>query len=87
MTLAVTSFFVASIIGRQIIDDDIKTDGFFAYADIYLPLRTVLQFFFYMGALKVSHFTLHILLLPIWMDSIVVSSQVSYQNKKRHLLF
>ena len=64
MTLATYLFFVFTVIGRQKIDGyglssgdtkDRMTSGRLPTdLDIYLPVYTILQFFFYMGLLKVS---------------------------------
>ena len=59
VTLATYVFFIFTIIGRQ------KIDGFSVHKamrsgripldiDLYIPIFTVLQFFFYMGLLKVA---------------------------------
>ena len=50
-TLAVYTFFLGSLFGRQYIE---PSDGETAYeVDLYVPIFTLLQFFFYMGWLKV----------------------------------
>ncbi|XP_066523976.1 bestrophin-1 [Hoplias malabaricus] len=52
VTVAVYSFFLACIIGRQFLD---PTQGYPGHdLDFYLPLFTLLQFFFYVGWLKVA---------------------------------
>ena len=59
VTLATYLFFIFTIIGRQ------KLEGYNEYKrmpsgrisldiDLYIPIYTVLQFFFYMGLLKVA---------------------------------
>ncbi|KAK6617084.1 hypothetical protein RUM43_014686 [Polyplax serrata] len=56
VTLAVYSFFATSIMGRQWIDKP-ATEGNVAARykiDLYFPIFTTLQFFFYMGWLKVA---------------------------------
>ncbi|XP_050437665.1 bestrophin-4-like [Adelges cooleyi] len=62
VTLAVYSFFVTTVMGRQWLDkppvalanlkqrSDVDTN----YIDLYFPVFTTLQFFFYMGWLKVA---------------------------------
>ncbi|XP_015117983.1 bestrophin-4 isoform X1 [Diachasma alloeum] len=52
VTLATYSFFVVALIGRQYIEGDKKP--FQMELDQYLPIFTILQFFFYMGLLKVA---------------------------------
>ena len=47
VTLSVHMFFGACLIGRQYVDNDTEE------ADLYFPVFTLLQFFFYMGWLKV----------------------------------
>lgn len=56
-TVAVYSFFLACLIGRQFLD---PAQGYPGHdVDFYLPIFTLLQFFFYVGWLKVrNHFTL-----------------------------
>lgn len=49
--MAVYSFFLACLIGRQFLD---PTQGYAGHdVDFYLPVFTLLQFFFYVGWLKV----------------------------------
>uniref|UniRef100_A0A3Q0RI62 Bestrophin homolog n=1 Tax=Amphilophus citrinellus TaxID=61819 RepID=A0A3Q0RI62_AMPCI len=51
-TVAVYSFFLACLIGRQFLD---PTQGYPGHEmDFYLPVFTLLQFFFYVGWLKVA---------------------------------
>ncbi|KAK8752567.1 hypothetical protein OTU49_006276, partial [Cherax quadricarinatus] len=52
VTLAVYSFFLATIMGRQFLDPKQKIDKH--HIDFYVPVFTLLQFFFYMGWLKVA---------------------------------
>jgi len=52
VTIATYSFFVLAVVGRQNVENS-KT-AFQMAIDIYLPLFTMLQFFFYMGLLKVA---------------------------------
>uniref|UniRef100_A0A7N9AL16 Bestrophin homolog n=1 Tax=Mastacembelus armatus TaxID=205130 RepID=A0A7N9AL16_9TELE len=52
VTLAVYTFFLASLIGRQFLD---PTQGYQGHdLDLYIPVFTLLQFFFYAGWLKVA---------------------------------
>lgn len=51
VTLAVYTFFFACLIGRQFLD---PTEGYAGHdLDLYIPIFTLLQFFFYAGWLKV----------------------------------
>ncbi|XP_015516334.2 bestrophin-4 isoform X1 [Neodiprion lecontei] len=52
VTLATYSFFAIALVGRQYIEGAKKP--FQMQVDIYLPLFTILQFFFFMGLLKVA---------------------------------
>ncbi|KAK3107634.1 hypothetical protein FSP39_018837 [Pinctada imbricata] len=52
VTLAVYSFFATCLIGRQFLDPIKKYPGH--EYDLYVPVFTLLQFFFYMGWLKVA---------------------------------
>ena len=64
MTLATYLFFVFTVIGRQKIDgyglspgdgtERMQSGRLPMDLDIYIPVYTILQFFFYMGLLKVS---------------------------------
>ncbi|XP_062383683.1 bestrophin-3-like [Sardina pilchardus] len=52
VTLAVYTFFVACLIGRQFLD---SSQGYPGHdLDLYVPIFTLLQFFFYSGWLKVA---------------------------------
>jgi hypothetical protein len=52
VTLAVYTFFFACLIGRQFLD---PTKGYVGHdLDLYVPIFTLLQFFFYAGWLKVG---------------------------------
>ncbi|KAJ4937974.1 hypothetical protein JOQ06_002601 [Pogonophryne albipinna] len=52
VTVAVYSFFLACLIGRQFLD---PAQGYSGHdLDFYLPVFTLLQFFFYVGWLKVA---------------------------------
>ncbi|XP_012216937.1 bestrophin-4-like [Linepithema humile] len=53
VTLATYSFFAVTLIGRQYIDGD-NRQIFQLKIDKYVPLFTILQFFFFMGLLKVA---------------------------------
>ena len=53
-TLAVYTFFGGCIIGRQFLDPTQNYPGH--NVDLYVPVFTILQFFFYMGWLKVHSF-------------------------------
>ena len=52
VTLAVYSFFATCLVGRQFLDPAKNYPGH--DFDGYVPLFTLLQFFFYMGWLKAS---------------------------------
>lgn len=52
VTVAVYSFFLACLIGRQFLDPAKEYSGH--EMDLYVPIFTFLQFFFYAGWLKVS---------------------------------
>nr|XP_033783797.1 bestrophin-1 isoform X2 [Geotrypetes seraphini] len=52
VTIAVYSFFLACLIGRQFLDPVKKYPGH--ELDLYVPAFTLLQFFFYAGWLKVA---------------------------------
>ncbi|XP_015711585.1 bestrophin-3 isoform X2 [Coturnix japonica] len=52
VTLAVYTFFFACLIGRQFLDTDQGYQGH--DLDLYVPIFTLLQFFFYAGWLKVA---------------------------------
>ncbi|XP_030051131.1 bestrophin-2a isoform X2 [Microcaecilia unicolor] len=52
VTIAVYSFFLVCLIGRQFLD---PTQGYRGHdVDLYVPVFTLLQFFFYAGWLKVA---------------------------------
>ncbi|XP_071536095.1 bestrophin-1-like [Panulirus ornatus] len=51
-TMAVYSFFLFSVLGRQFLDPAQKYDN--RTIDFFVPIFTLLQFFFYMGWLKVA---------------------------------
>ncbi|XP_013788175.1 bestrophin-4-like isoform X1 [Limulus polyphemus] len=52
VTLAIYTYFMASVMGRQYLNPDKGYPGY--EVDLYIPIFTVLQFFFYMGWLKVA---------------------------------
>lgn len=53
--MAVYSFFLACLVGRQFLD---PAQGYPGHdVDLYLPVFTLLQFFFYVGWLKVMEVT------------------------------
>lgn len=54
VTLAVYSFFMTSVMGQQWIENKQTVEGFVNTIDLYFPIFTTLQFFFYMGWLKVA---------------------------------
>ncbi|XP_036327632.1 bestrophin-4-like [Rhagoletis pomonella] len=54
VTLAVYSYFLAALIGQQWVPKVADADGHFHWVDYYVPIFTTLQFFFYMGWLKVA---------------------------------
>lgn len=54
VTLAVYSFFLTSIMGSQWYQEKTVADGVLNHIDFYFPVFTMLQFFFYMGWLKVA---------------------------------
>ena len=60
VTLATYVFFIFTIIGRQKLNPDSVPNGRMPSGripldiDLYIPIFTVLQFFFYMGLLKVA---------------------------------
>ena len=59
VTLATYVFFIFTIIGRQKLDDcqvgkRMPSNRICLDIDLYIPIYTVLQFFFYMGLLKVA---------------------------------
>ena len=59
MTLATYVFFIFTVIGRQKIDtlkkgDYMRSGRMPMDIDLYIPIYTILQFFFYMGLLKVT---------------------------------
>ena len=52
VTLAVYTYFLTTLMGRQFLDPSKDYDGH--EVDFYFPVFTFLQFFFYMGWLKVA---------------------------------
>ncbi|XP_059607651.1 bestrophin-4-like isoform X3 [Phlebotomus argentipes] len=53
VTLAVYSYFIASIMASQWYEDKKVEDGNLNKIDLYFPVFSTLQFFFYMGWLKI----------------------------------
>ncbi|XP_076336188.1 bestrophin-4-like isoform X2 [Tachypleus tridentatus] len=52
VTLAIYTYFLACVMGRQYLD---VSKGYLGHKiDLYVPIFTILQFFFYMGWLKVA---------------------------------
>ncbi|XP_054735821.1 bestrophin-4-like [Anastrepha obliqua] len=54
VALTVYSYFLAALIGQQWVPKEVDADGHFDWIDYYVPIFTMLQFFFYMGWLKVA---------------------------------
>lgn len=54
VTLAVYSYFITSVMGQQWVENKTTEEGYFNMIDLYFPIFTTLQFFFYMGWLKVA---------------------------------
>ncbi|KAJ6646283.1 Bestrophin-2 [Pseudolycoriella hygida] len=54
VTLAVYSYFITAVIGQQWVENKTVDEGFVNTIDMYFPIFTCLQFFFYMGWLKVA---------------------------------
>lgn len=54
VTLAVYSYFLTSVMGQQWVENKTVEDGYLNFIDLYFPVFTTLQFFFYMGWLKVA---------------------------------
>jgi predicted membrane chloride channel (bestrophin family) len=52
VTLAIYTYFLATVMGRQYLDPEKGYPGH--EVDLYIPIFTILQFFFYMGWLKVA---------------------------------
>lgn len=62
VTLAVYSFFLVCLIGRQFLD---PSQGYPGHdLDLYVPIFTLLQFFFYAGWLKVMEGQIPYVLIP-----------------------
>ncbi|KAF7700472.1 hypothetical protein HF521_003430 [Silurus meridionalis] len=53
VTIAVYSFFAFCLIGRQFVKPE-KADDLKVHVDLYVPVFTLLEFFFYAGWLKVG---------------------------------
>lgn len=54
VTLATYSFFMCAVMAQQWVENKPVVDGFVNQIDLYFPIFTTLQFFFYMGWLKVA---------------------------------
>lgn len=54
VTLAVYSYFLTSVIAQQWIENKKIEEGVYNIVDNYIPIFTCLEFFFYMGWLKVA---------------------------------
>lgn len=54
VTIAVYSYFITSVMGQQWIKTKTLEDGYLNMIDLYFPIFSLLQFFFYMGWLKVA---------------------------------
>ncbi|CAH2092015.1 unnamed protein product [Euphydryas editha] len=57
VTIAVYSYFITSALGSQWVDNKLQSHSSSAYIsniDLYFPIFTTLEFFFYMGWLKVA---------------------------------
>ena len=71
VTLAVYTFLLSTLMGRQFLDPNRKYPNH--EADLVVPVFTFLQFFFYMGWLKVSYTArLYIYILQYWKITINV---------------
>ncbi|CAK1578401.1 unnamed protein product [Parnassius mnemosyne] len=57
VTIAVYSYFITSALGSQWVDNKLqstRSDVYISNIDLYFPIFTTLEFFFYMGWLKVA---------------------------------
>ncbi|XP_068627529.1 bestrophin-4-like isoform X2 [Battus philenor] len=57
VTIAVYSYFITSALGSQWVDNKLQSahsDVYISNIDLYFPIFTTLEFFFYMGWLKVA---------------------------------
>lgn len=54
VTLAVYAFFLSNVMAKQWVDSKNVEDEHYNQIDLYFPIFTTLQFFFYMGWLKVA---------------------------------
>jgi hypothetical protein len=52
VTLAVYSYLLSTLMGSQFLESRVQVSG--VEFDLYIPVFTFLQFFFYMGWLKVG---------------------------------
>ena len=62
VTIAVYTFFLSCLLGRQTLDDH--------SGDLYFPVFTFLQFIFYMGWLEVTFYTRAIIIIN---NNIIIS--------------
>jgi len=62
-TLAVYTFFIGCLFGRQFLDPEQNYEGY--SVDLFVPFFTVLQFFFYMGWLKVRLHLVYFIIIII----------------------
>ncbi|XP_055378516.1 bestrophin-4 isoform X2 [Condylostylus longicornis] len=54
VTLAVYSYFLTAVMGQQWVENKEIASGYLNRIDMYFPIFSTLQFFFYMGWLKVA---------------------------------
>lgn len=54
VTIAVYSYFLVAVMGQQWIENKGLENGYMNRVDLYFPFFALLQFFFYMGWLKVA---------------------------------
>lgn len=54
VTIAVYSYFLVGVMGQQWIENKGLDQGYMNRIDLYFPFFSLLQFFFYMGWLKVA---------------------------------
>lgn len=57
VTIAVYSYFITSALGSQWVDNKLQSSGnseIISNIDLYFPIFSTLEFFFYMGWLKVA---------------------------------
>ena len=73
--MATYSFLFAGIIGRQRIVEATSTEGILT--DIYIGLSMILEFFFYMGLLKVRTYTNFIFQMFTMLNLYYIHAQVA----------